>query len=323
MSLNSICRILLEKTNFLIMTHKDPDADGIGSMLALGKVLSNADKDVVLLTEKPVHAPVNLLSGCDGIVHEIDPEKKFDVVIALDCGDRDRIGAPKKCFEGVTPLINIDHHQSRDLFGDYNLVDSNSSSTGELISRVIKEAGFPLDSDIAENLFAAIKADTGSFNHDNTSAEALRTAAEMVENGADPRQISLKLSAKFSRSKMKLLELALGVVEFYNEGMIGIVILTAEIFDQAQARQEDSDQFVDHLRSISGVELAVIVRETDQDTYKFSMRSNGRLNVANLASMFGGGGHAKAAGFEYRESIGTLRKKFLKEAGKLLSATSN
>ena len=321
--LNNIIKQLNENESFLLLTHKDPDADGIGSMLALGKALINAGKEVILLTEEPLHFPVNILKGYDRIVNEIKVETKFDTIITLDCGDEDRIGAPHKFIEDSALLINIDHHESHALFGDLNLVDPGSSSTGELVYRVIKESEFPIDLDMAENIFVSIQADTGSFRYDNTTSNCFRIAAEMMECGVSPYQIYLKMMDKYSLPRIKLLEMALGAVEFYNEGQIGMVILSSKMFRKAQARSEDSEKFVDYLRYVSGVELAVLVRETSENIYKFSMRSNNRVNVAKLASLFGGGGHAKAAGFECRNSIETLKKIFLKEAEKLLSGISN
>jgi len=323
MTLNRIDAVLREKMSFLLMTHKDPDADGIGSMLALGKALANAGKTVVLLTEKPVHSPVNLLKGNDRIVHELDFEPKFEAVILLDCGDADRVGAPMAWHGSGKPLINIDHHETHNLFGDLNLVDPKCSSTGELVYRVIKKAGLPMDCEVAENIFAAIQTDTGSFRYDNTTSESLRIAAEMMDYGADPRQISLKMMDEYSLSRMRLLEMALGAVEFYHEGRLGMVTLSSEMFEKAQACRADSEKFVDYLRFVSGVELAVLIRETEDNLYKFSMRSNNKVNVAQLATLFGGGGHAQAAGFECHDSIDAIKENFLKEAGRLLGGVSN
>lgn len=305
------------------MTHKDPDADGIGSMLALGKALLNAEKSVVFLTEKPVHSPVNLLKGNERIVHKLDSDKDFEAVVILDCGDADRVGAPNGCLENQKLVINIDHHETHKSFGDLDLVDPKSSSTGELVYRVIKKARLPIDADVAENIFAAIQADTGSFRYDNTTSESFKIAAEMMDYGVNPRQISLKMMDEYSLPRIKLLEMALGAVEFFYEGRVGMVTLSSEMFESAEAHWEDSEKFIDYLRFVSGVELAVLIRETDKNFYKFSMRSNKKVNVAQLASKFGGGGHARAAGFECHHPIKTFKKKFLKEAGRLLGDTSN
>lgn len=322
-TLNSIIDLLKEKTRFLLLTHKDPDADGIGSMLALGQALLNEKKEAVLFIEEPVHSPVNLLKGYDGIVLGTYFKGNFDAVIALDCGDKERVGSPRRYIDGSIPIINIDHHESHDFFGDLNLVDSGSSSTGELVYTIIKESGFPISKDIAENIFAAIQADTGSFRYDNTTPKSFRIAAEMMECGADPRQIAIKMMEEYGLPRMKLLEMALGAVEFYYDGRLGMVILSSDMLKEAQARLEDSEKFVDYLRYVSGVEVAVLVRETAKAVYKFSMRSNSKVNVAKLAAIFGGGGHARAAGFESYNSIEILKENFLKEIGRFLGDISN
>ncbi len=320
---NRIVEILKTGSRFLLITHKDPDADGIGSMLAMGRALQNAGKEVILLTGKPVLSPFCHLAGSEEIVQNIDAKQRFDAVVVLDCGDENRIGAPKSTVEGRRPLINIDHHEVHDSFGDENLVDPRSSSTGEMVYRLIQGAGFPIDAHVAENIFAAIQGDTGSFRYDNTTAEALKIAGEMVEHGADPNQIFHKMMVETTVGRIRLLEMALGAVEFHCSGRVGVVILSREMFKRAQAHWEDSEKFVDYLRFVSGVELAVLIRETENRNHKFSMRSNGDVNVGLLATLYGGGGHAKAAGFEIQGSILPMKKGFLKEVERLLGDISN
>ena len=322
-SLKRIVSALNDGGSFLITTHRDPDADGIGSMLALGKTLLNADKDVVLWTEAPVPPPNNRLKGADSIVQVIDPERDFDGVVVLDCAEIERAGRLLDNPGKLKPLINIDHHETNSFFGDLNLVDVNSSSTGELIFKVIKLGGFPVDRDVAGNVFSAIQADTGSFRYDNTSPACLRIAAEMMDYGANPWKISREVMDGYSLSRLRLLEMALGTLEFYHAGKIGVMTIFLEMFSKAGAGPEDSERFVDYPRFVSGVEIAVLIRQTGENDYKFSLRSNGRVNVAQLASRFGGGGHAKAAGIDCHGSIGPLKEDFLREAVQLLDGIPN
>ena len=322
-SLKRIVSALNDGGSFLITTHRDPDADGIGSMLALGKTLLNADKDVILWTEAPVPPPNNRLKGADSIVQYIDPERVFDVVVVLDCAEIERAGRLQGNPGKLKPLINIDHHETNSFFGDLNLVDVNSSSTGELIFKVIKLGGFPIDRDVAGNVFAAIQADTGSFRYDNTSPTCLRIAAEMMDYGASPWKISREVMDGYNLSRLRLLEMALGTLEFYHAGKIGVITILLGMFSKAGAGPEDSEGFVDYPRFVSGVEIAVLIRQTGENDYKFSLRSNGRVNVAQLASRFGGGGHAKAAGIDCHGSIGPLKEDLLREAVQLLDGIPN
>jgi phosphoesterase RecJ-like protein len=323
MSLPRVIEALQDGMSFLLTTHKDPDADGLGSMLALGKALMAADKDVVLLTDAPVPTPYNRLKGADRIVQRLDSERHFDAAVALDCSELERMGALSRHFETRKILINIDHHETNSFFGDLNLVDISSSSTGELVFQIIKRGGFSFDPDIAENIFAAIQTDTGSFRYANTSSACLRIAAEMLEQGAKPWELSLRVMDGCNLARLRLLEMALGTLEFYHRGKIGMMTLFMETFGKAGAGVADSERFVDYPRFVSGVELAVLIRQTGEDDYKFSLRSNSRLNAAQLAARFGGGGHARAAGLEVHGPLGALKRDFLKEAIWFLDGTTN
>jgi len=318
MSLNKIASILKKGASFLLVTHKDPDPDGIGSMLALGRSLLDAKKKAVFLTEEPISAPFTLLKGGDRIVQDIEAGDEFDAVVALDCGDRARVGASDIDLDDNGPLINIDHHGTNDFFGDINLVDAGSSSTGELIFRVIKKAGFPMGPDVAENIFTAIQMDTGSFRYENTTPECLKIAGEMLGYGVKPWELYRKFIDVHSHARLRLLGMGLGSIEYHYMGKIGIMTLSSEMFKRAGAKQADSEKFVDYPRFVSGVEIAVLIREKKKNVYKLSLRSNGEADVASLASRFGGGGHAKAAGFDYHGHIEDLKKDFLKEAVGLL-----
>ncbi|MBL6967248.1 MAG: bifunctional oligoribonuclease/PAP phosphatase NrnA [Desulfobacteraceae bacterium] len=309
-----IAAVLSDGNRFLLMTHKDPDADGIGSMLALGKSLMDAGKEVVLFAHEPVQPPLDLLKGASEIVTKLDFERGFDVAVALDCADKGRLGG----VGNHRPLINIDHHESNDFFGDLNLIETGSSSTGELVFKVIEAGGFPVGRDVAENIFAAIQTDTGSFRYGNTTAEALRIAADLMERGANPWEISRKMMDSYSLPRLRLLEMALGTIEFHHEGRVAMMILSREMFRRAGAQQMDSERFVDYPRFVFGVELGVLIRETDENDYKFSLRSNTQLNAARLASRFGGGGHVRAAGFRSQGSVNSVKDGFLKEAGRFL-----
>lgn len=318
MALDKIAGVINEGSFFLLTTHTDPDADGIGSMLALGKALLDSQKDVILLTQEPVLAPFSLLKDADLIVQGFDSRENFDAVVVLDCAGMPRLGKHRTCLEGRKPLINIDHHETNDFFGDLNLVDSNSSSTGELVFELIKTACLPIGYHVAENIFIAIQNDTGAFRYENTTSASMRISAEMMEYGVKPWEVSRRIMDGYSLSRLRLLEMALGTIEFHREGKIAIMFISLDMFEKARAHREDCEGFIDYPRFTQGVELAVLIRQTGEKNYKFSLRSNKSVNVAMLASSFGGGGHSRAAGFEGYGSIGTLKKEFLMEAVRFL-----
>jgi phosphoesterase RecJ-like protein len=320
-SLGKISAVLSEGKRFLLMTHKDPDGDGIGSMLALGKSLSDAGKEVSILAQNPIPPPLNLLKGADKIVNILDVDGDFDAAVALDCAERSRLGELENHLRNYRLVINIDHHETNEPFGDLNLIEPESSSTGELVFRLLEYAGLPIGADVAGNIFAAIQTDTGSFRYSNTTAEALRIAAALMELGANPWEISKQIMDTYSLPRLKLLEMALSTIEFHHDESIGIMVLSEEMFEKAGAQQSDSERFVDYPRFVSGVELGVLIRETGENECKFSLRSNTSLDVARLASRFGGGGHVRAAGFRFQGPLKDVKNDFLKEAGRALNGT--
>ncbi len=321
--IDRIVAILKEGSRFLMTTHVDPDGDGIGSMLALGGSLDKRGKETLLLIEQPLASPLNQLPGADRILQSFDRELEFDAILALDCGDPKRLGAHRSLLEREEKVICIDHHKTNSFFGDINLVDPRSSSTGELIFQIIKQAAFPLEEETAKNLFAAIQTDTGSFRYENASAKAFRIAAELVELGATPWEISRIVLEGYSSSRLDLLKRALDTLEFHQDGKIGMMTISSTMFEETGARQIDSERFVDYPRFVSGVELSVLIRQINDNEHKFSLRSNKLVDVADLASCFGGGGHARAAGFQGRGPLEVLKRDFLEEAVRFFDGTSN
>ena len=322
-SFDKIAAVLSDGKRFLLMTHEDPDGDAIGSMLALGKSLRDAGKEAVLLAQAPIQPPLNLLKGVAEVVTILDSDRDFDAIVALDCAEKGRLGAFENYLADHRLIINIDHHETNDYFGTLNLIEPESSSAGELVFRLIQAAGLPMDLDVAENIFAAIQTDTGSFKYGNTTAEALRTAADLMERGANPWEISRKVMDSYSLPRLRLLEMALGTIELHHEGQIAMMTLSRDMYQKAGAQQADGERFVDYPRFIFGVELGAVIRETGENGCKFSLRSNSNLNVARLASRFGGGGHIRAAGFRYSGSITAAKDDFLKEACRFLDGTFN
>lgn len=319
-ALSEIADLLTAGRRFLLATHKDPDGDGLGSMLALGNALRAAKREVVLFTEERVPPPYHLLRGARKIVHRVPGRAGFDAYLALDCAQRDRLGGTGYGYKGWRPLVNIDHHETNEMFGDHNYVDPRCSSTGELVYHVIQAAGLPVGRDVAENIFAAIQTDTGSFRYDNTSASCLRTAAEMLEYGVSPWKVARKIMDGYGPRRLKLLEAALGTLEFHANGRIGMMAISSDMYKKARAGHADTERFVDFPRAVKGVRIAVLIRQIGGSAFKFSLRANDETNVARLAARFMGGGHAKAAGFEAQGELPELKEWFVREATRFLDA---
>ncbi|MBW1674270.1 MAG: bifunctional oligoribonuclease/PAP phosphatase NrnA [Deltaproteobacteria bacterium] len=318
MILNDIATIVERGKRFFLASHKDPDGDAIGSLLALGEALILSGKEVVLFNEGPIPDSMAFLVGSERIVDGFNPESEFDALFVLDCGTLERLGEISSDICNIKPLINIDHHENNSQFGDVNFVDTNSSSVGEIIYRLIQVADLPMSKNIAENLFVALQTDTGSFRYANTTKEAFTIAGEMVGWGINPWKISRRVMDEYSLNKLRLLELALKTIEIFHAGKVGLISITQQMFSKAKADNFDSERFVDYPRFISGVEIGVLIKELGKDYYKFSLRSNDWVNVADLAYHFGGGGHPKAAAFTRHGSLDSIKQEFLDKAHEVL-----
>lgn len=315
--LKAVKAVLMQGNSFLLATHRDPDADGVGSMLALSHALVNAGKKAVCVAEGTLPGSLNFLRGAGDVVTDGQLIGPWDALIALDCSTFGRIAGLNERGM-VRPLVNIDHHDTNDRFGDYNLVERNSSSTGEIVLKLIKAAGFPMSFECAENIFAAIQSDTGSFKYTNTTVPSLKAAMELIRMGVKPWETAMRIMDGCLPSRLELLRMGLGTISFHSKGRIGVMVLTLDMFGKAGADFRESERFVDYPRSVRGVQIAVLIRQTKEDLYKFSLRSNTTDRVAELASLFGGGGHARAAAFESRGPLKPALEALLKEAERFL-----
>ncbi|HJA94029.1 MAG TPA: bifunctional oligoribonuclease/PAP phosphatase NrnA [Candidatus Eisenbergiella merdipullorum] len=275
--------------------HVRPDGDCIGSCMGLylylKKELPQADIQVFL--EKPAD-----IYGCISRIGDVDStcdeQKKFDVFFALDTS-ADRIGVAGTCFKMAGKRINIDHHISNENgCGDVNFVDPSASSTSELVYRLIGSEG--LDRDIAEALYMGIVHDTGCFQYSCTSPSTLRAAADLISYGFDFSRLIEETFYEKNYLQAQILGRALLESIRFMDGRCVVSALSRKTLDFYGAGPQDLEGIVSQLRSIKGVECAIFLYETGVQEYKVSLRSSEKVNVAAIASYFGGGGHIRAAG---------------------------
>ncbi|MEA3361416.1 MAG: bifunctional oligoribonuclease/PAP phosphatase NrnA [Thermodesulfobacteriota bacterium] len=318
MVLNDIASLLKEGKKFLVVSHKDPDGDAIGSALALSETLILYGKEVITYNAGPIPDSLSHLSGIEKVVDSIDPEFDFDALLVLDCGNIERVGEMHSVLSKIRPLINIDHHRNNSQFGDLNFVDDQSSSVGEIIYKLMKLADFPINKSIAENIFVSLQSDTGSFRYENTTSDTFHIAGDMVDWGVRPWKISRNIMDLYSLKKLKLLEITLKTIELHHSGMLGLLTVTKEMQSKVNAREFDSEGFVDYPRLIAGVEVGALIKEARKNFFKISLRSNDWVNVSDLARYFGGGGHPRAAAFTMEGRLEYVKREFINIAKSFL-----
>lgn len=313
-----IASVLRGCETILISAHKSPDGDALGSQLALMLALKKLNKTVTAHNLDPVPEIYRFLPGHDQIKVGKPVQGMYDAYIVVDA-DPPRTGL----FDGNAPaniLINIDHHITNPLAWPLTWLDPQASACGEMIYRLVQELGVPLDRDIALCLYTAIFTDTGSFRYTNTSPESMKIAAAMLEAGADPWLVTENVYESFAYQRLKLLGAVLAGMERSEDGRVAWVVVTDEMFLQTGTTAEDTDSFINFVRSVKGVEVAVLFRQTGESQYKLSLRSKGRIDLSRLAQSFGGGGHKNAAGGTLNGALENVKRTAINDIVKAVRA---
>ncbi len=291
---------------FLVTSHVDPDGDAVGSAFALCLALTGLGKDAAVYLQDAVPYRYRFLPRPAAVHHEL-PEDGYDAVFVVDCGDLRRVGNGHESLGHKSFLVNIDHHESNDAFGQINIVDERASSTAEILYLVLKSLGVRFTGDIATNLYTAVITDTGSFRYDNTTERAFSICREMVGFGVSPVHVAANVYENHPKERFQLLCLVLATLETLSDDRIALALVTGDMFSRTHTSAEHSEGFVEYLKEIDSVEVACLLRETAHGKYKVSMRSKNGVDVASVARSLGGGGHRKAAGCTMEGDLDTIK----------------
>lgn len=277
-----------------ITGHIRPDGDCIGATLALYQYLIKLlpESEVVVHLERPAVIFKNI-KGYEFIQVESVEDIEYDIFFVLDTG-KDRIGQAKKYFDKAKKTINIDHHISNKGSCDINYIKPNVSSASEMIYEILEED--KIDSQIAEAIYIGMIHDTGVFQYSNTTSRTLEIASKLISFGFDFSNIIDTTFYEKTFEQTKILGHALLKSERLLEGKCVVSVITQKDFILYQIGAKDLDGIVNQLAKIKGVACAIFMYEMEKNQYKVSMRSSSEVNVSQIASFFGGGGHVKAAG---------------------------
>ncbi|PYK06622.1 MAG: DHH family phosphoesterase [Verrucomicrobia bacterium] len=312
--LDEIGRVLREHERFAVLSHVRPDGDALGSQLALALSLQQLGKKVRVWNEDGMLEKYSFLPRADLLTKPPHTGEDVDVAIALDTAIQNRLGTAFAAVRSTGLWINIDHHLSNPGYGDLVYVDPTAPATGQIIFDLIKNQGFPFNREIAENLYAAISTDTGSFQYPKTSARTFEIAAELVCSGIDVGRLSQQLYENYPRRRMELLRELLRTMRFERGGRVASFSLTLKTAADLQVLPEDNEGLIDHLRAIRGVIVAVFFEELADGKVRVSMRSKSdAVDACAICQKFGGGGHTLAAGARIRGTLAEVEKNVLEE----------
>jgi phosphoesterase RecJ-like protein len=297
--------------SFSVSTHVSPEGDALGSAIALALALRSAGKTADVVIKDPVPGFLDFLPY-QGVVqrHNTLPQG-YDVLAVVDCGDLARTGMFEAAPPPVKLVVNIDHHVTNRGFGGLNWIVPDATASGTMVYELIRAWGLPISREIALCLYTTLLTETGSFHYSNTKPATLRMAADLLECGVDPAQVSQALYDRNSPGRLKLLGELLSGMERHASGKIAWVTVTQAIFRATGTTAEDTDEMVNYPRSLRGVEVAALFREVTPTQCKVSLRSQGRVNVANVAEQFGGGGHRNAAGATVQGDVASVKSRVI------------
>ncbi len=275
--------------------HVRPDGDCVGSVLAVYNYITDRYPEIeVHAYLEPIPEIFSFMKNAHRI-EEAGEERVFDLFIVLDCGDLKRIGKAAPYFENAKRTFCIDHHLSNQNFADENYIFPHASAACELCCEVMDPEG--ITKEIAECLYTGIVTDTGVFQYDSTSPKTLRTVAGLVEKGIDFSRIIESTFFEKTWSQNRIMGRALVKSRLHADGRIISSYITREEEKEFDTKPSDFDGIAEQLRVTRGVKVSVFLHEMEDGRFKASTRATGHVNLAELAMQYGGGGHAKAAGF--------------------------
>ncbi len=285
--IDSVFKVIDENDKFVILAHKKPDGDAIGSSLAFCELLNKLGKTASIVQHDDFAFNLKFLKN-DYFKKEVD--YKPDVVVCLDSADITRVS--DRMIYDNSMVLNIDHHITNTKYGDVNYVDASSSSTGEIIYRICEKYNL-FTNLIYVGIYTAMVTDTNRFYYSNTGANTLKVVTNIYENLDDIYELNKKIYGSIPLNKVKLGARAIEKAEFYSNNKIAITVITTQ--DQEEIGSSDTDDIVETLRDIEGVEVAVLLYHY-KGNLKVSLRSKSFVDVSKIAKSFGGGGHTRASG---------------------------
>jgi len=311
--LSAIAEAIKRTRNALICGHVMPDGDSIGSVLAMGLALSGRGKHVTMAGPDPIPEIYNFLPGVELFqAHEKPLPGQYDTLIVLDCSIPERLGENfRDLLKHDMVIINLDHHAGSEPFAALNYIDCKAAATGEIVFDLLDLMGIPLTVDIATCLYTAIITDTGSFQYENTTAGTHYRIARLIEGGALADQIHTRLYEEKPLAGLRLLGSALNTLHLSACGRIAWMIVRRETLGALGAKDEHADGLAGYARVIKGVQVGVLFFEKEPGKFKVGFRSKSPVDVNQIARVFDGGGHSRAAGCVLEGSLPEVQERVI------------
>lgn len=310
--LNKVCNFLKEKDNFLILTHRSPDGDTLGSAYALFFGIKQLGKKARVICGDDIPKKYSYFTAA-ATMDEIENP----TVIAVDVASTKLLGSLEKDYKNKIEL-SIDHHKTNTNYAKLNYVDDSYGANCEIIYKILLELGVNITKVMAEALYTGISTDTGCFKFVNTTANTHKIAAKLMEMGINSSKIDRIMFDTKSINRIELEKIAYQNLELYKNNKIAVVAITKSEFLECGCMDDDFDGITTISRSVEGVQVAVTMRELNNGTVKVSVRTFNNIDAALFCKQFGGGGHMGAAGCEIKGDIYKAKQMIINAAKKAI-----
>lgn len=318
LSLSALCKALAQPADTLLLMHRNPDGDTVGSAFALRELLTALGSRAFCVCESEIPERLRFLSDPiqkSVLLQAVPGSMQVTRVISVDVASPAQLGGLCERFASCTDLT-IDHHETGTPFAKRGYIDGHAAATGEIVFDIVRQLlqdtpAIPLER-IDPLLYAAISSDTGCFRYSNVTPQTHRRAAALLETGIDSAQINHLLLGSHSWEQLQAEAMGIRSMHTHFDGRVAVIAVSYAQRTALGLEDRHLETLVDVARSLAGVEVAIAIRQpTDAPVFRASLRSTGDYNVAELCAGFGGGGHAKAAGC-------TIQAQTVEQAEKML-----
>ena len=310
--------IIKSSKNILIISHVNPDGDTLGSMCGLySAILENFKKKCDMLTLSKLPDVYSFMPDYNKIKHldDFDNSRVYDLVINVDVAAIDRICDGKILFDKAKNTVNIDHHKTNNAYANLNFINADASSTGEVLFGLFEKMDWKINLDCATCLYTAILTDTGSFRFDNTKPATFECASKLVELGVNPSEMYKKVYESDSKTLVMFQAYCLSKAKFLENDKIAYIEVYRKDMEKFSANEECMEGLTEKLRAIVTTQIAFVAKEMKSGHTKISIRSK-FADVAEICSVFAGGGHKFAAGCTIKAPVEKACKMLLEEIEK-------
>ena len=311
----------LKGKSVLVLGHRRPDGDCIGSQVGLTRVLIELGIDARAVNQDPIPRTLTKFVGDTPFYSPDQVEGDDYTIVTVDCADKKRVGEELNTrFPDI--FLNVDHHVSNNNYAKINFVLSDASATGEILAKFFLDNEMTIDSTTADALYVGIATDTGQFCYGGTNASVFEVCRRLCEYGASPAGVAYELYEREKPGRVQLLQRFLASFRMEHDGRVCIGTIRDSYYKETNTQPEDAESFVDYARSMEGVEIGALIEERN-GKIKGSLRAKDpRFRVDILAKEFGGGGHACAAGLNVDKPLDEFYSELVEAIGKHLENTN-